>query len=129
MYFNPVKIIRSDKWLRDLKGELKKNNCNSPLIVCSKGTIKRLKLFNNFNEKRIFSHFSENPSLVDSNHLLMFLKEKTFDSVVAIGGGSSMDIAKVALASLSTSSYNLIDLIVAALPRSIHYYSYHQNPG
>ncbi len=113
MYFNPVKIVKTDRWLIDLKDELKKNNCNSSLIVCSIGTIKRLNLFNIFNEKRIFSHFSENPSLVDSNHLLMFLKGKTFDSVVAIGGGSSMDIAKVAMASLSTSSYNLTDLIAS----------------
>jgi len=111
-YYNPVKIIQTDDWLFELNKNSEKLNISSPIIVTSPGNRKRLNLDLIFNSESIFSNVGSNPNFEDCNNVIIFCRSNTFDSVIAIGGGSVMDLAKVSMAYLcldKTDIYELID--------------------
>ena len=110
-YKNPVKIINSSDWYGDLKDTISDFKILNPIVVTSPGNKSRLDLGKYFSESCIFSFVPSNPSFVDCSTIIKFCKAKTFDSVIAIGGGSVMDLAKVALSHLSLGSSDIHKLI------------------
>ncbi len=103
MYFNPVKIIFGESERQNiLKGLSDKN----VLIVATSTSIERYKrdskLADIFNQKNLTveSAFGTNPSLDDMNAISKKYIKKTFDHIVGIGGGSAMDVAKIASISI-----------------------------
>jgi alcohol dehydrogenase class IV len=110
-YNNPVKIMYTNDWKLELKKTIKSLKVSNPMIVTSEGNRKRNNLDFIFNSNFIFSDIKSNPTFDDCSKIIKFCIDKKFDSVVALGGGSVMDLSKVAIAYLSLKKTNIIDLI------------------
>ena len=110
-YFNPVKVIKTNDWLFQLNKKLSELNVTSPIIVTSAGNKARLNLANHFMNDSIFSDIENNPTFSTCNKAIKFCSRKKFNGVVAIGGGSVMDAAKVINAHLSLNIQNILELI------------------
>ena len=110
-YFNPVKIIYTENWFHELKSSQNNLDMSNPIIITSPGNRKRLHLDSEFNPVSIFSDIGQNPNFVDCDNVIKFCKGMNYDGVIALGGGSVMDLAKVVLAHLSLGKTDIIDLI------------------
>jgi len=110
-YFNPVRIIKTKNWLRELNFRINDLKISAPIIVTSPGNRKRLSLDSKFGSDSIFSDVSSNPNFKDCSNALKFCQKNMFDGVVAIGGGSAMDLAKVVIAHLSLEKTDINELI------------------
>jgi len=102
-FFNPVQFnISSGSRKKIIDESLGK----SVLVFCSKTAFNRLTkdkllsaLFNQTNI--IFDHsFGNNPSLEDIKSISRMYQTYSFDLIIGIGGGSTMDVAKVACISI-----------------------------
>ena len=110
-YYNPVKVVETDNWLLEIKNRMQKLNISSPIIVTSSGNRKRLKLENQFDGYSIFSDVGTNPTFDTCENAVGFCKGKNFDGVIALGGGSVMDLAKVVMAHLCIARSDIYELI------------------
>tara|TARA_B100000378_G_scaffold124262_1_gene100340 strand:+ start:233 stop:1339 length:1107 start_codon:yes stop_codon:yes gene_type:complete len=110
-YFNPVRIIKTDNWLRELNFRINDLKISAPVIITSPGNRKRLNLNSKFDSDSIFSDVGSNPNFKDCTNALKFCQKNIFDGVVAIGGGSAMDLAKVVMAHLSLEKTDINELI------------------
>ena len=110
-YFNPVKIIHTQNWLNELKASQNNSGITNPILVTSPGNRRRLKLDSQFASDSIFSEIRANPNFYDCDSIIKFCSGKNIDGVIALGGGSVMDLAKVVLAYLSTGETDIIDLL------------------
>ncbi len=110
-YFNPVKIIHTQNWLNTLEDSQKNSGILNPILVTSPGNRRRLSLDSVFNPDSIYSNIGENPNFDDCHSIIKFCSGKNFDGVIALGGGSVMDLAKVVLAYLSTGETDIINLL------------------
>ena len=110
-YFNPVKIIKTENWLLELNKSIKNLRISAPIIVTTPGNRKRLSLDSKFDPQSIFSDMGSNPNFVDCINVLEFCQKNIFDGVIALGGGSAMDLAKIVVAHLSLGKPDIIELI------------------
>ena len=110
-YYNPVKIIKTKDWNFELNRNIKNLNITSPFIISSFGNRKRLELDSKFSGEKIFSDIVSNPNFDDCIKVIEFCNNNTFDGVIAIGGGSVMDLAKVIVAKLSLNKSDISELI------------------
>ena len=110
-YFNPVEIIYTNSWLNELIDSQKNLGILNPIFVTTSGHRRRLSLDSVFNPDSIFNDIEENPNFDDCENVLTFCKDKNYDGVIALGGGSVMDLAKVVMAFLSTGKTNIVDLL------------------
>ena len=105
-----------------LESIIHENNFTKVLIVCGK----RIKdsIFNNYNDKYIFfNNYDYNPKLEDVEKLVTLIYEINPQIVVAIGGGTAIDLAKQACLlsrlkkesvknQITTNSYKSIDNVI-----------------
>jgi phosphonate metabolism-associated iron-containing alcohol dehydrogenase len=110
-YFNPVKIIRTNNWEKALSLSMEELEISKPLLITSLGHKRRLELELKFSSNSIFSDFKSNPTFDNCDSAINFCKNKIFDGVIALGGGSAMDLAKVVISHLCLKKNNVIDLI------------------
>jgi len=110
-YFNPVKIIKTENWLYELNKSIEDLKFSAPIIVTSLGNRERLSLDSKFDSYTIFSNVSSNPSFKDCTNAIKFCQKNIFDGIIAIGGGSVMDLSKVVMAHLSLEKKNINELI------------------
>ena len=110
-YLNPVIIVNTDDWLSSMQSKMHHLKINNPLIVTSNGNNERLSLKKIFNDTSVFSNAKDNPTFDDSINIIRFIDNKDFDGVIAIGGGSVMDLAKLAMAHLAIKNKNVLKLI------------------
>jgi alcohol dehydrogenase class IV len=110
-YFNPVEIIYTNSWLNALIDSQIFLGISNPLLLTSTGNRRRLSLDSVFNPDSIFSDIGENPNFDDCGNVLIFCKDKNYDGVIALGGGSVMDLAKVVMAFLSNRKTNIVNLL------------------
>ena len=120
-YYNPVKVIQSDNWYQDLKAMQTEMDIVYPLIVTSNGTRNRLGLDSFFDAGSIYSDTIPNPTFVSCQQAIGFSQKGKFDGVIALGGGSVMDTAKVVMAHLGTGIIEVEKLVVFAksFPRRV----------
>ena len=111
MYKNPVKVIETEDWKSALVTNLQKLNIVNPLFISSEGNLKRNDLFNVANERQIFTDIQNNPTFESCDKAIDYVKGVECDGIIAIGGGSVMDTAKVMMAAIGTRIYNLRELI------------------
>ena len=112
IFFNPVKIIFNAGARSELINECVNRKT---LIFCTETAYKRYQsdillrdLFNSHNV--FFEHsFNSNPSIDDINRIGVKYKNHSINLVVGIGGGSAMDVAKIASASIP-AKYKNIDI-------------------
>ena len=110
-YFNPVKVVKTNAWLIELSNQQEKLNINSPLVITSAGNRRRLNLDSIFSSSSIFDNCNVNPTFDDCKKAVQFCQDKTIDGVMAIGGGSVMDLAKVVIANVCLELTNIYELI------------------
>ena len=120
-YYNPVKILKTNNWQLELNSNIEKLGISSPAIVTSPGNRKRLNLDSLFSPNSIFSDVGSNPNFEDCLNAVKFFRKNTFDGVIALGGGSAMDLAKVVMAYLCLEKSDICELInyKGKFPRTI----------
>jgi len=110
-FFNPVKIVQSFDWIISVKEVLNEYKLSNPLIITSMGSKNRLALDKIFDPTTIFCDTNPNPTFISCQKAICFAQSKSFDSVIALGGGSVMDTAKVVMASLGTGIILIEELL------------------
>ena len=115
-YYNPVKIIKTDNWLHELNKSIKNLKISAPIIVTTPGNRKRLSLDSKFDPQSIFSDVGSNPNFEDCINVIEFCQNNIFDGLIALGGGSAMDLAKVVVAHLSLGRSDIVELIESKEP-------------
>lgn len=96
------KIIFGTNSINSLKGELQALKVKNPVLITDKAVrkiaediIKKTGL-----NLEVWDDAEAEPSLDNAKRCVGFVREKNFDCVIGLGGGSSMDLAKMAAASL-----------------------------
>ena len=111
MYNNPVKIIETHDWKRILETNLQELKIQNPILVTSKGNVERNNLFDIIDVGRIFTEVQNNPTFASCEKAINYIKNVKCDGIVALGGGSAMDTAKVMMAAIGTDIYDLRELL------------------
>jgi len=120
-YHNPVKINAGHSALETIPHELKVMNVSRPLVITDKGIVKAglLDIFlNSFKSSgitigAIFDNTPPDSSVKTVNEIAKMYKELECDSLIAIGGGSSIDTAKGVNIIISENDTNLRKFIGA----------------
>ena len=110
-YFNPVEVINTDNWLEELQSKKEQLNISSPLFITSPGNRKRFNLDAHFPPESFFDDVEKNPDFDICANAVKFCCNKIFDGVLAMGGGSVMDLAKVVMAHLCLDKSDIHELI------------------
>lgn len=88
----------------ELVKDLKERCINNVLIVCGKSSFsassaaERLNDLNQIFNVAMFNDFSENPTIAEANHAYEIYLNSDAEAIIAIGGGSAIDIAKLVVA-------------------------------
>lgn len=94
MWDYKTQIIKtSPKFILPLKTRLKKLNSIKPFVVVDKFLSDEMK--KKIPDAVIFSNFTSNPKYEEMLEGLQLFKENGCDSIVSVGGGSCIDVAKV----------------------------------
>jgi len=114
-FFNPTKIIYCESFIFEIDKLL--NNSKSILLITSpsfssNGTVKKISNLSGDRKIYIYDQIKPNPKIDEVEQLLFVNKEKKFDAVIALGGGSVIDTAKIfTYIQGSKKNYKLTDLI------------------
>lgn len=111
MYFNPVKVIETDDWHLVLQESLAKLNAKNPLVVTSQGNLERNNLIELLKGCQFFTDIENNPTFESCQRAIDFTNDLDCDCVIALGGGSVMDTAKVMIAALDSKIFLLKELL------------------
>jgi len=111
MYHNPVKVIETNNWREECRKIQEKLRIHNPLIITSNSNLKRQKLSTVFNSNSILSNVKPNPTFESCRTAIEYFNTSKYDGVIAIGGGSVMDMAKVILASIGTGIIDITRLL------------------
>jgi alcohol dehydrogenase class IV len=101
LYF-PTKVIFGVGSLEKMRDEIKKFNIHEVLVIADKnlsdlGVIERVMSYIKDAISNIeFYYVSSEPSVDDFNNVARFVRGRHFDGVIGIGGGSTLDTAKIA---------------------------------
>ena len=110
-YHNPVEVLKKERWNDEVVRILRNTKKKNPLIVTSAGTISRINLKKYIEYNHIISDVPPNPTIHYCDEKLNQIRNQGIDSIIAIGGGSVMDAAKVFFAGISIKKkeYNRFD--------------------
>ena len=111
MYYNPVKVVETDNWIKEYGDFKEKTGISNSLIITSRGTSIRQELSTIFNSNLILNTVEPNPTFESCQIAIDFVNKSRFDCVTAIGGGSVLDTAKIVMASLGTGIYDVAELL------------------
>jgi alcohol dehydrogenase class IV len=112
-FYSPTKIIFGVGSLKGLQEELKRLKIYRVLIIAdnvlfSLNIIDRVLSYIRESIKSVeFYHVSEEPGINEFNKVAQFVRNNQFDGIIGIGGGSTLDTAKIA----SISSTNTGDIL------------------
>jgi len=116
MYHNPVEVVETDNWKEKCIYFQGKYEIQYPLVITSNGNYKRHDLGSVFNCSSIFRNINPDPDFESCQAAINFIDSSKYDGVIAIGGGSVMDTAKVAMAYMRTKIANLGELLTITDP-------------
>ena len=111
MYNNPVKTIETYDWKRILEKSIEEQKIQNPILVTSMGNVNRNNLFSIIDKGGIFTDIQNNPTFTSCEKAINFIKKVKCDGIIAVGGGSVMDTAKVMMAAIGTEIYTLRELL------------------
>ena len=97
----PTNIWVGENRIRDLDQACKNLNIKKPLLVTDSGLVQNkiildsLKILKNKNiSVEVFSNIKGNPTGTNVNNGVNFFNKNNCDGVIAIGGGSGLDVGK-----------------------------------
>ena len=102
-YFNPVKLVFGRQVRKKISEECVGKNV---LIICSSTAYNRyskdpeLSALFSFSSVTFEHGFESNPSLTDISEISNKYRDSSLDLIVGLGGGSAMDVAKIASVSI-----------------------------
>lgn len=115
--YREPKIIRGRDSIKEIAPLLKEKGFKNPLIVASPSLIRHNLLTpliealdNEGIHYEIYSGIKPNPTFTIVKEIKTVMLEKDIDSVIAVGGGSSMDAAKAAIAWIMSRKKDLKSL-------------------
>jgi alcohol dehydrogenase class IV len=111
MFSNPVKVIHTNSWYDKVKNIQNKLGIKNPLLVTSNGSLNRNKLDLYFSKNAIFSNILPDPTVESCQLAINSIDLTKFDGIIALGGGSVMDTAKVILAVIKTGETKIDKLL------------------
>lgn len=116
-YINPVRLISAEDYVQEIERINKDSFPAKTLIFCYKwftsdASIGKLRSF--LPDCRIYDDIEENPSLSSLQKAVLVNVEYQPDHIIAIGGGSVIDTAKVVRIALYRNSRNVLDLFPPA---------------
>lgn len=93
-------IYKGTDWKRFLQQVLSETRCENPMLVCGKHVLKQQGVLNSISNSQynftVFTDFQPNPDYNSAIHAAGVFKSQHCDFMLAIGGGSAIDIAKCA---------------------------------
>lgn len=100
-YLQPVTIVFGDGKLSELTDLCKKLNGSKGILITSpsfvkKGLAQKVVDMTNGLITTIFSELSPNPDVVEVDNCAKIIRDNNIDFVIAMGGGSTLDLAKAA---------------------------------
>lgn len=104
---NPVVLIETDNWAETCGALLRQKEIDKPLVVTSRGAVKRFAIDTRLRSETIYGDIS---GLTDKRALQKLLdtcSQKSFDGVFGVGGGSALDSARIAKAALENNCYDI----------------------
>ena len=102
--FKKQNIKITHEWLVSLKKALERTNAHKPLFVVDRFMAKEVE--KRFPNAIIFSSFTPNPKYEEMLEGLKVFKDNNCDSIISIGGGSCIDVAKTIKLSLKADLDN-----------------------
>jgi len=113
-YVNPVKICFTKDFANQLALIIKNYYNAKPAIITSKrflNTVYFKKIEEKLNKFYLYTDIEENPSFNSCNNAIKDIKKIAPSVIIAIGGGSAIDTAKIICASLYKDKYKIIDIL------------------
>ena len=93
-------VYKETNWTRFLQKVLSEAHCTKPMLVCGKHVLKRQDVLDYISNSQykftVFTDFQPNPDYNSAIHAAKIFVNQHCDFVLAIGGGSAIDIAKCA---------------------------------
>lgn len=93
-------IYKGTDWKRFLQQVLSETYCNNPMLVCGKHVLKQQSMLDYISNSQykftVFTDFQPNPDYNSAFHAARIFVRQHCDFMLAIGGGSAIDIAKCA---------------------------------
>lgn len=114
IFFNSVRIFQTDDWVSATNNLL--HQSDRLLIVTTRGTVSRLGLEAGPFEcdtSSLFSSVNPNPDIEDLEDQTKTLSGNNYSKVLAIGGGSAIDTAKVFSVGLANYEANVLAKMLA----------------
>jgi alcohol dehydrogenase class IV len=102
-YYNPVRIVYSDRFIDVLKSNI--DTDAKILLICEDRLIKTSEfesIKESFTNFHIFTEIEPNPSFVSIDKAIKFSQNLSLEVILAIGGGSVIDTAKILRKALIT---------------------------
>ena len=120
-YNNPVKIVFSEYFYKEFSTIIKSNS--TVLLLCSnrfKKTEDFKKISDTVENYSVFTEIEENPSFESCKRAIDFAFEIKPDLIIAIGGGSVIDTAKIVRMAIYRST-NSIERLIEANIKAVNY--------
>lgn len=95
-YYNPVRIVFNDKFIEVLKNEI--DPSDQLLLICEKRLLETpefMTIESCFNKMKIITEIEANPSFLSVDKAIALAKDIQPKVILAIGGGSVIDTAKI----------------------------------
>ncbi len=127
-FYASVKILSGDNAIFNIPNELERVGCKSPLIVTDKGIvdaglIEKIEIAFRDAKRDVYAIFSDIPQETSVSSILRALEiadKKGVDGILAVGGGSVMDSAKLISVMLSCGGCSIRDLVgVETMPERV----------
>lgn len=110
------KVFSPGNNYKDLKEYMRSKGVKRPLLVCG-NSFDKLPLVDIFDfEYTRFSGFSPNPLYEQCMDGVRVYKESKCDGIIAVGGGSAMDVAKCIRYFSAESGVNMLSVPLVAIP-------------
>lgn len=94
------RLFSGTDWINYIQQALSENKSQKPMFVCGKHMLKQQALLDYLESSNsgfeVFTGFQSNPDYDSSINAARLLKKQQCDFILAIGGGSAIDIAKCA---------------------------------
>ena len=93
-------VYKGTDWERFLRQVLSETHCENPMLVCGKHVLKQQNVLDFISNSQysftVFTDFQSNPDYNSAINVARIFESQHCDFVLAIGGGSAIDIAKCA---------------------------------